>query len=32
MSFQEKKMARLWQKNYDLDSLMQQFTVRNDYM
>lgn len=32
MSFLEKKMARLWQKNYDLDSLMQQFTVRNDYI
>ena len=25
-------MARLWQKNYSLDSLMQSFTVRNDYI
>lgn len=25
-------MAKLWQKNYTLDSLMQHFTVRNDYL
>lgn len=25
-------MAKLWQKNYTLDSLMQHFTVRNDYI
>ena len=25
-------MARLWQKDYSLDSLMQHFTVRNDYI
>ena len=25
-------MAKLWQKNYSLDLLMQHFTVRNDYI
>ena len=25
-------MAKLWQKNYTLDSMMEHFTVRNDYM
>ena len=25
-------MAKLWQKNYSIDLLMQQFTVRNDYI
>ena len=25
-------MAKLWQKNYSLDLLMQHFTVRNDYL
>ncbi len=25
-------MAKLWQKNYSLDALMQSFTVRNDYI
>ena len=25
-------MARLWQKDYSLDTLMQHFTVRNDYV
>ena len=25
-------MAKLWQKNYTLDSMMEHFTVRNDYV
>ena len=25
-------MAKLWQKNYTLDSMMEHFTVRNDYI
>ena len=25
-------MAKLWQKNYTLDDLMQHFTVRTDYI
>jgi argininosuccinate lyase len=25
-------MAKLWQKNYSIDSLMESFTVRNDYI
>ena len=25
-------MAKLWQKNYSIDSLMESFTVKNDYI